>query len=350
MRLDTFKCIMSVLLAYSLIQYLDKTPLLLVKFGPYKDSKMTKTCFSLMWFCVICHFIYSTQMQVQDIVSFLCSTLVLITTLPWLVCVLWYIWFGNNKQDMTIQDLAVFDRLTLTISDGHLEPAVVLEVILIALLFVTTIFQSVYFNRKSLSKVILYLRQFVVYISVSQLIIYKYLILKRFKVIKQRLIEGNVLRNLSAVRLLIDINSRINELFSPVVTFALLLNTCNSLTILADLWRYFGLSAKPFCVEHVFSTLVLYLMWSKQLVWAISLCSEVSSQNIILVHELDRLLISKSVSRSVRTQVVVFMNELYHSPTEFVCMDFFTIDNAAVSAFFGLLVNMMMIYVQFMKH
>lgn len=329
----------------NLLSFMDCFPIWLikikVKFTVYEKIFLTA---SLMFF--ITELTLLTSYEVNSIGSVV-QTVSYTSGVPSAMVCIWYIWFKNKDPLVSLQEFESFDTDVRFESLKSFDIFIILGVVTSLLWWSITFLYAFFLSGISPMVLTTIYAWGIVNEFQSQVLALKYLILKRFNFIGQRLHGEHILDAISFIRRLVNINDKINTFYSLIATCSLSFFFMNFIEISAWTWLTFGLKRELAGLDKIYGNLLVVFFSFRTLVMT-SACAIVNNKTSELQVEVDRSICNGQRCLLIKKQLFVFSLELYHYSLEFTGMELFSVDLDSATAACGQVISFMMVFIQFM--
>lgn len=329
----------------NVLSFMDYFPVWLVKikveFTVYEKIFLTT---SLVFF--ITELTLLTSYEINSIKSVV-TTVSYTSGVPSAMVCIWYIWFKNKDPLVSLQEFERFDTDAGFESLKSFDIFIVLGFVISLLWWSITFCYALLFSAISLVVLTSIYAWSIVNDFQSQILALKYLILKRFNFIGQRLKREHIFDTIHLTRRLVNINDQINKFYSLIAMVSLSFFFMNLIEISAWTWLTFGLKRELAGLDKIYGNLLVVFFSFRTLVMT-SVCTIVNNKTSELQMEVDRAISNGLRCSPFKNQLFVFSLELYHYSLEFTGMELFSIDLFAITAACGQVISFMMIFIQFM--
>lgn len=334
-----------------LVTCIDLVPVWIVKIGGTVKFKIYEKLFLTSIMVTFIVDILTYPLLVKSIKEFV-TTIDSLAAIPAALSTLWYIWFKSKEYESPILDFEILERLRIRRNCLVSDLLVFIFVLAhFAVLFAYTLKYTMLLYGLSFLSLNGAYAWIIIFHFQSQVIVAKHFNIQSLNVIIERIRSGesDVLEMLSTIRQLLKKSNQVNKFYSQIATASYGYCFTSTVTTVAYVWTQFGAKQGIVFQENAYDLCVTFSL-SHVLVVAVNLvcsaeCNKVEEIRWIIHHATSDV----QMKRSFRTRLVVILQELLHYPLEFTAMDFFTVGCSSYTVVCGLVVNFMLIFVQFME-
>lgn len=335
-----------------LVNFMDYIPLWVVKLGDTVKFKIYDKLFITSVFII---FIYENvygilSTEVNSIRVFVTVTLYL-AAIPAALTGIQYIWIHNIGNNVNLLDLKSLENLRRTNGSTNSNDVLVFLLVLGHLSFsiINSLQYTMFYYGRSLLTLNAVYAWAICHHFQSQVIIVKYFNIQCFNVVIESLSRDgtDVLTMIPTIRKLMNNSRKTNNFFSQLAAVAYSYTFVDTVSVLANIWVQFGVKKGVFYQGNEFEAILgngfyFLLILAVNVVCSLE-CSKVSD----VQWKVDLAISSGQTEGVLRSQLIVFLQELHHYPLQLTGMDFFVISCSSLTSVCGLLINFLLVFVQF---
>lgn len=193
----------------------------------------------------------------------------------------------------------------------------------------------------------LFLGYLVVNNTIIQLLILKQVIVKRMSIFAKSIQLSSIIE----IRELLDLNYQTNETYSTLLFIAIQYNSVKVIRTMVNLWLHFGIKHSPnnYALYYMWAVIIFCIAYIVILMTTVA-CTKVSVSVDDVKSQVDRIIsLGEAQSLTFRMQMLVIIQELDQMPLDLQCLDLFIFDCASVTSFWSFMLNLLMVFIQFLK-